>query len=146
GPAADRVILDYEARRHRRVAMTGVNGIRFLLDLPEATLMQDGDGLELEDGRIIQVEAAPERLLEITCGDPAALVRIAWHLGNRHLATEIHLDRLLVRYDHVIAEMLRHLGACIATIEAPFNPEGGAYPPDHPAHGDYLRHRRDSHV
>jgi urease accessory protein len=144
-PAADRVVLDYEARCRRRVAMTGVGGIGFLLDLSGVGLLLDGDGLVLEDGRIIQVEAARENLVEITCDDPVELVRIAWHLGNRHLATEMHPDRLLVRYDHVIAEMLRGLGARVATIQAPFNPEGGAYAADHHAHGDDHQHHSGSH-
>ena len=101
--------------------------MEFLLDLPEVPALKDGDNLALEDGRLIAVRAAPERLLEITCTDAHHLACIAWHLGNRHLATEIGEEKLLIRYDHVIADMVKGLGASAREIEAPFNPEGGAY-------------------
>ena len=90
-------------------------------------MLRSGDGIRLEDGRIVRVEAAPERLLEITCADERALARIAWHLGNRHLATEIG-DRVIhIRDDHVIADMVAGLGAAVRSVERPFHPEGGAY-------------------
>ena len=89
GEPADTVVLDYDERYRRRVAMTGVRGLGFLLDLPEAVMLRAGDGLKLEDGRIVEVVAAPEPLAEIRAADAAALTRIAWHLGNRHLPTEL---------------------------------------------------------
>ncbi len=107
--------------------MTGEEGLAFLLDLAGATPIRDGDGLELEDGRIVAVEAAAEPLTEITAADPPHLVRLAWHLGNRHLPTQLNGDRLLIRRDHVIEEMLVKLGATVIHVEAPFDPEGGAY-------------------
>jgi urease accessory protein len=109
------------------MSLTGTGGLAFLLDLPAAPVLRAGDGLRLEDGRIIAVEAASEPLLEITCRDPRLLARIAWHLGNRHLATEIARDVMHVRDDHVIADMVRGLGAEVLQVSRPFNPEGGAY-------------------
>lgn len=129
-PAADRVVLPYDARHRRRRALESERGLRFLLDRGEATLLRDGDGLVLQDGRIVVIEAAAERLLEITADAPGLLIRLAWHLGNRHLPTEIYEDRLVIREDHVIADMMTALGGRVRPIEAPFNPEGGAY-----AHG-----------
>jgi urease accessory protein len=127
GRTADVVRLDYDRRTRRRIALTAGNGLEFLLDLAAAPVLRHGDGIKLEDGRIVAVEAAPERLLEITCADERALARIAWHLGNRHLATEIG-DRIVhIRDDHVIADMVRGLGAQVRSVERPFNPEGGAY-------------------
>ncbi|MBT5109095.1 MAG: urease accessory protein UreE [Rhodospirillaceae bacterium] len=127
GPAADTVVLDFNDRHRRRLAMTGVNGMAFLLDLPATAALKDGDGLMLEDGRVVAVQAASETLMEITCRDAAHLVQIAWHLGNRHLPTELFRDRLRIRQDHVIRDMLVQLGATVTDIQAPFNPEGGAY-------------------
>ena len=119
--------LDYDRRTRRRIALTGSGGLAFLLDLAKAPVLRAGDGIRLEDGRIVAVEAAPERLLEIACADERALARIAWHLGNRHLATEIGERTIHIRDDHVIADMVRGLGAAVRTVERPFNPEGGAY-------------------
>jgi urease accessory protein len=127
GEAADRVILDYDDRHRRRIAMTGNNGIAFLLDLPAPTELRGGDALLLEDGRLIEIVAARESLLEIRCADPRLLVRIAWHLGNRHLPTQIMNGCLRVRRDHVIADLAMRLGAEVVELEASFDPEGGAY-------------------
>src|SRR6185295_18157912 len=82
GNPADVVRLDYDRRTRRRIALTGANGLAFLLDLARAPVLRAGDGIRLEDGRIVAVEVASERLLEITCRDGRALARIAWHLGN----------------------------------------------------------------
>ncbi|ODN72048.1 urease accessory protein UreE [Methylobrevis pamukkalensis] len=124
---ADRLHLDRDDRHRRRLVMRCAGGTAFLLDLPEAKVMKQGDGLELEDGRIVLVTARPERLLEITAEDTAHLVRLAWHLGNRHLPTQLAGDRLLIREDHVIEDMALKLGAKVAHVSAPFDPEGGAY-------------------
>jgi urease accessory protein len=152
GEPADAVVLDYDERYRRRVAMTGVRGLGFLLDLPEAAMLRAGDGLELEDGRVVEVVAAPESLIEIRAADAAALTRIAWHLGNRHLPTELGAKSLRIRRDAVIEEMARGLGGALVAIEAPFNPEGGAYvratepapAHDHDRHGD-AHHRLGDH-
>jgi urease accessory protein len=137
-------VLDHDDRYRRRLAMTGVRGLEFLLDLPEAVMLRAGDGLALEDGRIVEVVAAPEPLAEIRCKDAVALARVAWHLGNRHLPVELTRRALRIRRDHVIEEMAHGLGADVIAIEAPFNPEGGAYAAahghDHHAHDDHDHH------
>ena len=107
--------------------MTGTRGLEFLLDLESATALRGGDALVLEDGRLIEVVAAPEPLAEIRGTDPQQLVRVAWHLGNRHLPTQVVGKGLRIRRDHVIEAMVRGLGARVIEIEAPFDPEGGAY-------------------
>ena len=127
GAAADTVVLDFDHRHRRRLAMTGTGGLEFLLDLAEAEALADGDGLVLDDGRLVAVTAAAEPLVEVTCDDTGHLVRVAWHLGNRHLPTELLGDRLRIRRDHVIEDMLVKLGATVSHVSAPFNPEGGAY-------------------
>jgi urease accessory protein len=136
---ADVVCLDYDHRTRRRIALKAIGGLTFLLDLAKAPVLAAGDGLRLEDGRIVAVEAAPERLLEIACADERALARIAWHLGNRHLAAEIGQRVIYIRDDHVIAGMARGLGAEVRTVERPFNPEGGAYGQG-AGHGHDQRH------
>jgi urease accessory protein len=116
--------------------MTGDGGTEFLLDLGEAVPLRDGDGLLLEDGRIVAIAAAPEALAEIAAGSQSDLVRIAWHLGNRHLPCQLLGDRIRIRRDHVIEDMVARLGATVTAVDAPFDPEGGAY---HGGHG----HRHD---
>jgi len=133
--AVDTVVLDFDDRHRRRIAMKGVRGLEFLLDLPEAIMLRSGDALALEDGRLVEVLSAPEPLLEIVARDPKHLVRVAWHLGNRHLPTQIFGGKLRIRRDHVIADMARGLGAQVKEIEAPFDPEGGAYAQHVAAHG-----------
>jgi len=125
--AADTVVLGFDDRHRRRMAMTGTRGLAFLLDLAEAVALRGGDALVLEDGRLVEVVAAPEPLVEIRGSDPQHLVRVAWHLGNRHLPTQIVGRGLRIRRDHVIEDMVRGLGARLIEIEAPFDPEGGAY-------------------
>src|SRR5450755_848444 len=125
--AADTVVLDFDDRHRRRMAMTGTRGLEFLLDLENAVALRGGDALVLEDGRLIAVVAAPEPLVEIRGTDPHHLVRVAWHLGNRHLPTQIMAKGLRIRRDHVIEAMVKGLGARVIEIEAPFDPEGGAY-------------------
>lgn len=135
GEPADRVVLDYDGRHRRRVSMRGRRGIPFLLDLPAAAGLHGGDALVLEDGRLIEVVAAAEALLEIRCADPLHLARVAWHFGNRHVPAQVLADALRVRRDHVLADLAAQLGAEVVEIEAPFDPEGGAYHGPH-AHAD----------
>jgi urease accessory protein len=146
GAPADTVRLDFDRRTRRRLTLTGQGGLSFLLDLAKAPTLRAGDGLRLEDGRVVAVEAARERLLEISCADERALARVAWHLGNRHLAAEIGARVIHIREDHVIAEMARGLGAEVRTVERPFNPEGGAYGEGHThGHGHGHSHGHGSH-
>jgi urease accessory protein len=119
--------LDFDTRHRRRIRLTVDQGEDILLDLPNAIAMADGDGLQLDDGRWLKIRAATELTVEVTHKDPRQLVRLAWHLGNRHLPTEIRNEALRIRPDHVIEEMLSGLGAIVNKIYAPFQPEGGAY-------------------
>ena len=137
GEATDRVVLDYDNRQRRRIAMTGNNGIAFLLDLASPAGLRGGDALVLEDGRLIEVVAAAEPLLEIRCSGPKHLARLAWHLGNRHVPTQMLADTLRIRRDHVLAELAAQLGAEVAEIDAPFDPEGGAYAAEHGGTGGH---------
>lgn len=127
GAPADTVRLDFDFRHRRRVRLTGETGVVFLLDLPEVPSLREGDGLRLDDGRIVAVRCAAERLLEVHARDARTLARLAWHLGNRHLPTEIATHCLRVRADHVIEAMLQGLGASVRHVEQSFHPEGGAY-------------------
>ncbi|MEM7426365.1 MAG: urease accessory protein UreE [Pseudomonadota bacterium] len=121
------VTLTQDQRFRRRLKLTSDQGMAFLLDLPEAILLRHGDDLLLEDGRKVRVLAVPEELLEVRAKDDRHLLRLAWHLGNRHLETQIEETRILIRRDHVIQDMLERLGARTAEVVEPFNPEGGAY-------------------
>src|ERR1700720_2909217 len=136
----DTVVLDFDDRHRRRMAMTGTRGLAFLLDLESAVALRGGDALVLDDGRLIEVVAAPEPLLEIRCNDPQHLVRVGWHLGNRHLPTQIMAKGLRIRRDHVIEAMVNGLGARVIEIEAPFDPEGGAYAGAAHAHAEAHSH------
>jgi urease accessory protein len=125
--AIDRVVLDADGRFRRRMLLRGERGTTFLLDLPRPTPLREGDGLVLEDGSIVRVEGKPERLVEVSAASAQELARLAWHLGNRHTEVQIVGDTLRIRRDHVLEAMLRRLGATLTEIEAPFNPEAGAY-------------------
>jgi urease accessory protein len=121
------VTLAYDERHRRRLRLVTDAGEAFLLDLERAAVLEEGDGLALDDGSWIEVKAAAEPLVEITAADPHLLARLAWHLGNRHLPAQFLADRILIREDHVIVEMLTGLGATLRFIAAPFTPERGAY-------------------
>jgi urease accessory protein len=130
---ADTATLAYLDRHRRRIRLVGDSGAAFLLDLPRAQHLADGDGLELDSGGYVCVRAAPEPVLEIGASDRASLLRIAWHLGNRHLPVQVVGDLLRIREDHVAAEMVSRLGGRITHTRAPFDPEAGAYA-DAPQH------------
>jgi urease accessory protein len=123
----DCVVLDADERHRRRIVLTGERGTTFLLDLPHATALRDGDGLLLEDGSIVRVAGKREPLVEVTVSSPQQFARLAWHIGNRHTDVQVVGDRLRIRRDSVLEEMLRGLGATLATVEAAFDPEPGAY-------------------
>jgi urease accessory protein len=133
------VTLAYDDRHRRRLLLQSDAGEPFLLDLPRAEVLEEGDGVALSDGTWLAVMAAPEALLEVTAPSRDLLMRIAWHLGNRHLPARLEESRILIRDDHVIAAMLEGLGARVTRIEAPFAPERGAYETkadeDHHDHG-----------
>lgn len=125
--AIDAVVLDAAARHRRRVVLNAEHGTRVLLDLPHAIVLKDGDGLVLEDGALVRVVGKAEPLYEIATADASDLARLAWHLGNRHAEVQVIGNRLRIRRDHVLAAMLEQLGAQVTAIEAPFDPETGAY-------------------
>lgn len=128
GDAFDTITLGLDDRHRRRIRLTTDGGTALLLDLPEARRLRDGDRLVLDDGRYVLVRAASESVLDITAGDAQALVRIAWHLGNRHTPTQILPGALRIRADHVLEHLLTdHLGATVSHADAPFDPEVGAY-------------------
>jgi len=122
----DRVLIDYDRRFRRRIVLSTVLGAEVLIDLPQAVRLREGDGLMVETG-VVRVCAQAEQLIEIHAHEDGELVRIAWHLGNRHLPVQLLGDRIRIRADHVIGEMVEGLGGHVDLIEAPFDPEAGAY-------------------
>jgi len=133
----DSVLIDFDRRHRRRIVLHTAHGDELLLDLPQAMRLRDGDGLAVADG-VVRVCARREPLLEIHAHDADAMVRIAWHLGNRHLPVQLHGKRIRIRADHVIRDMVEGLGGHVDAIEAPFDPEPGAYAaaPHHHHHDD----------
>lgn len=154
-PAADSVTLPYHERHHRRRRFKSDGGMEFMLDLARAEQLAAGDALRLESGALVAVRAADEALIAITAPTPALLMRCAYHLGNRHLPVQLDAERLLIQTDSVIAEMLVGLGAKVESVQAPFQPEGGAYAPgghhhhhdddDHDHGHDHGRHHHHDH-
>ncbi len=124
--ARERVVLDAGDRQRRRIVLTTEQGGEFLLDFARPVSLRDGDGLVLDDGTVVLVAGAREDLVEIAAGHARDAVRLAWHLGNRHTEVQVAGDRLRIRRDHVLEEMLRGLGAQVTPLAAPFDPEPGA--------------------
>lgn len=137
GAAIDSVELDAQDRHRRRLTLVGASGHTYLLNLAEPAQLHDGDGLVLDDGAMLRVAGKPEALVEIEARDSHHLARLAWHLGNRHTEVQIVGDRLRIRRDLVIEDMLAGLGAKLTPIEAPFDPESGAY-------GHHRAHTHDA--
>jgi urease accessory protein len=125
--AAGALTLDFDGRHRRRLRLTTDQGEDVLLDLPKAVAMGEGDALQLDDGRLLKVRAAAEPIVEVRHKEPDQLMRLAWHMGNRHLPTEIRDQMLRIRPDAVIEAMLHGFGAELVKVRAPFQPEGGAY-------------------
>jgi len=121
------ITLTREERYRRRIVCKPDQGDAFLLDLAEAAYLPDGTGLELDDGGIVVVRAAPENLLQIVATDSGSLMRIAWHIGNRHTPAEVTAKAIYIQPDHVLADMVRGLGGTVTEVSRPFEPEGGAY-------------------
>jgi len=131
--AIDRVTLDAGDRNRRRIVLTGERGTSFMLDFEKPVTLRDGDGLVLDDGSIVLVRGAPEPLIEVSAHNALETARLAWHLGNRHTDVQIVGDKIRLRRDHVLEEMLRGLGAHISELNAPFDPEP-ASPHGHDGH------------
>jgi urease accessory protein len=134
---ADTITLDEAQRHRRRMAMVSDNGIAFLLDLDEARQLREGDGIVLDDGRVLRVVAKPEPLYAVRGQNAEHLIALAWHLGNRHAPAQVLADHLLIRREPVLRDMALGLDASVEEVEAPFDPQGGAY--GHHAHGDEAR-------
>ena len=137
----DAVILDQAQRWAPRGERLSVKGLRFALELAEPTHLRMGDALELEDGRLVEVVAEAEPLVEVRAVDAAALARIAFHLGDRHVPVQLFSNRIRLRGDHALESLVIALGGKCANIEAPFDPEGGAYVEAAHAHP----HAHDAH-
>jgi urease accessory protein len=141
----DRVLIDYDRRFRRRIVLDTVMGAEILIDLPQAVRLRDGDGLAVASG-IVRVCAQAEDLMEIHAHEDGKLIRIAWHLGNRHLPVQLLGDRIRIRADHVIEDMVEGLGGHVDRIKAPFDPEAGAYAGGgHHHHHQHHHHHDDDH-
>jgi len=123
---SDRVVLDADERQRRRIVLTGEKGTRLLLDFAKPMILRDGVGLVLEDGSVVQVAGRVELLVEVSATAPADVVRLAWHIGNRHTDIQFTDQSFRIRRDHVLEEMLKGLGATTREVEAPFDPEPAA--------------------
>ena len=125
--AGDRLLLPFELRQKSRLRARLVSGEEVALALPRGEVLRGGDLLLASDGRVVEVIARPERLLHVECDSPEALARAAYHLGNRHVPVQVGAGWLRLAADHVLEQMLQGLGARTAPVEAPFEPEAGAY-------------------
>ena len=138
------LIMPYELRQKCRLRTQTTTGEETGLFLPRGSVLRDGDFLESEDGRIVKVTASLEKVLQVGCPDPVQLARIAYHLGNRHVALQIGTGWLRIANDYVLREMVEGLGALVVPVEAVFEPEPGAYGghrhqvPDAPVHRGIL--------
>jgi urease accessory protein len=122
--AVDRVRLAFESRQRSRQRAKLDSGEEIGMVLPRGEILRGGDRVLASDGRVFEVVSAPEKLLHI---EAPCLARIAYHLGNRHVPVQLGDGFVRIAQDHVLEEMLRRLGARVAHIEAPFEPEAGAY-------------------
>jgi urease accessory protein len=134
----DVITLDHGDRHRRRIVLNADGGTTFLLDLDRADVLEDGDAIRLDSGWLVEVRAAPERLIEVTTEDPSDLLTLAWHIGNRHVPAEVADNAIYIAYDHVLLDMLRGLGARVEIVERPFRPVRGAY--HHHEHGGHSHH------
>ena len=139
----DKAVLPHDERHLRRRAIETAGGDKVLVDLPEPVALNNGDRLVLEDGRQLEIVAAPEEVYDIRARDAVHLAELAWHIGNRHLAAAIEADRILILRDHVIKAMLEGLGATVNEVSQPFSPVRGAYSGHGHDHGHSHDHGHD---
>ena len=142
-PVVDTVILDYAQRSAQKITVTGVKGGTIEIDLQQPAGLRTDDLLLLDDGTLVEVVAAPESLIEARTTDVAAMARLAWHLGDRHVPVQLLANRIRARRDAGVEALLASLGAKVTLIEAPFEPESGAYASSH-GH-DHDDHDHDHH-
>jgi urease accessory protein len=147
----DTVILTPEQRQAPRGSVTGMKGTQLTFDLAEPVALRADDLLQLDNGNLVEVVGEPEPLIEARAKDLTALARLAWHLGDRHVPVQLFANRLRVRRDPAIEALLARLGAKSVAIEAPFDPEGGAYSAPvaghhhHGHHHEYHAHDQHGH-
>jgi urease accessory protein len=134
---ADTAWLDHHAREGGRAVLRSHGGLDVTLDLERAATLNDGDAVKLEDGRLVQVRAAPERLLEIRAENPLRLLRFAWQLGQHHAAAELKSDVIYVDHDSHMAELARGQGCSVTEVTRPFQPERAEHACDHHDHGHH---------
>ena len=139
-PVIDSVILDYVQRSTRKIAVTGIRGGAYEIELAEPARLRTDDLLVLDDGSLIEVVAAPEPLIEARAADLPSLALLAWHLGDRHVPAQLLPNRIRARREPAVESLLKSLGATLAIIEAPFEPEGGAYTASHGHTHDHGHH------
>jgi len=125
--------LPFDSRQKSRLRTKLVSGEEVALMLPRGEILRGGDLVTASDGRVIEVVAEPEKLLHI---ESAELARVAYHLGNRHVPVQVGKDFLRIAADHVLGEMVKKLGAKMKEVEAPFEPEAGAYSGAHHQHDE----------
>ena len=132
GASIDTITLAHDERRLRRKLLTCAGGTEVMVDFPSTITLEHNGALELDDGRVVTVLAAPELLYQINASSTAQLVQLAWHIGNRHTPAQLEADRILIKRDHVLRTMLEGLGAQLKDVTEPFYAEHGAYH----SHGD----------
>ena len=145
GEIIDTLLLDYDARRAPGGICTGLKGTQIEIALKTSAPIATDDCLILDDGRLIEIVARPEPLLEVRAPDTASMARLAWHLGDRHIPAQLHERRIRVRRDEVTEKLLNALVATVFAIEAPFEPESGAYAGGHSHHHDAHDHGHHGH-
>jgi len=144
-PVVDTVILDYAHRSALKVIVTGIKGTVIEIDLRQPARLRTDDLLVLDDNTLVEVVAAPEPLIEARAADIAGLARLAWHLGDRHVPVQVLPNRIRARHDDAIENLLKSLGAKVTAIDAPFEPEGGAYASSHSHDHHDHDHANDHH-
>lgn len=143
--------LPFDARQKSRLRTHLASGEEVALMLPRGDILRGGDLVVASDGRVIEIVAQTEKVLHITCKTPQDITRAAYHLGNRHVPVQVGDGFLRIAADHVLEEMLQGLGAAIEPIEAPFEPEAGAYGGSHrhsddeQGHGGRIHHYGAEH-
>ncbi len=144
-PAAETLILDFEQRTRKQGFVFTGKGTCIEFAFAEEPALATDDALLLDDGRVVEIVAAPEPLIEARIADPAALARLAWTLGDRHVPVQLFANRLRIRRSPAIEALLKERGAKAAAIEAPFEPDAAATAHDHHAHQHGDDHHHDHH-
>jgi len=127
GAAFDQITLEHDERRLRRKLLKISGGDEVMVDFPQTITLEHRGALQLDDGRLVEIVAADEVLYEIRARDADHLVRLAWHIGNRHTSAQLEATRILIKRDHVLKTMLEGLGAAVTNVTEPFYAEHGAY-------------------